>query len=80
MSDIVSVYDAKTHLSALLDRAAAGEDIVIARNGKAMARLVPIAFQGQKRQPANAMRIERIASDFDTPDLAIERMFGGETT
>lgn len=78
MSDVVSVYDAKTHLSALLDRAAAGEDIVIARNGKAMARLVPIAFQGQTRQPANALRIEHIADDFDAPDPAIERMFAGE--
>lgn len=79
MQDVVSVYDAKTHLSALLDRAAAGEEIVIARNGKAMARLVPIAFQGQKRQPANALRIEHIAPDFDTPDPAIERMFADET-
>lgn len=79
MAEIISVYDAKTHLSALLDRVAAGEDIVIARNGKAVARLVPVAFQGQKRQPANALRIDHIAGDFDAPDPAIERMFGAET-
>ena len=42
MSEIVNIYDAKTQLSRLVDRAAAGEDIVIARAGKPMVRLVPV--------------------------------------
>lgn len=42
MSDTVNLYDAKTQLSRLVDRAAAGEDIIIARAGKPIVRLVPI--------------------------------------
>ena len=38
----LNIYEAKTHLSNLVDRAAAGETIVIARAGKPMAKLVPI--------------------------------------
>ena len=38
----ISLYDAKTRLSALVDQAAAGEEIVIAKNGVPCARLVPI--------------------------------------
>jgi prevent-host-death family protein len=50
MTDIVNIYDAKTQLSRLVDRAAAGEDILIARAGKPVARLV--ALEGAApRQP-----------------------------
>jgi prevent-host-death family protein len=47
---IVNVHEAKTHLSRLLERAHAGEEIVIAKNGKPFARLVPLE-QGQQRKP-----------------------------
>jgi prevent-host-death family protein len=77
MPPFVSLYDAKTQLSGLVDRAAAGEEIVIAKNGVPHARLVPIAYRGELRRPANAMRIRRIAADFDAPDPAIERLFEG---
>lgn len=77
MSHFVSLYEAKTRLSGLVDRAAAGEEIVIAKNGVPYARLVPIAFRGTLRQPANAMHISRIATDFDAPDPAIQRLFEG---
>ena len=42
MAAIVNIYDAKTQLSRLVERAAAGEEILIARAGKPMARLVPV--------------------------------------
>jgi prevent-host-death family protein len=42
MTELVNLYDAKTQLSRLLDRAAAGEDIVIGRSGKPVVRLVPV--------------------------------------
>jgi len=77
VSQFVSLYEAKTRLSGLVDRAAAGEEIVIAKNGVPQARLVPIAFRGTARKPANAMQIRRIAADFDAPDPAIERLFEG---
>ena len=77
MPPFVTLYEAKTHLSSLVDRAAAGEEIVIAKNGVPQARLVPLAARGQLRKPANALRISFIADDFDAPDPAIEALFGG---
>ena len=74
----VNLYQAKTHLSALVDRAAAGEEIVIAKNGVARARLVPVVARDAERRPANALGISRIADDFDAPDPAIARLFAGE--
>ena len=77
MPPFVTLYEAKTHLSGLVDRAAAGEEIVIAKNGVPQARLVPLASRGGPRKPANAMRVRRIAADFDSPDPAIEALFSG---
>ena len=42
MTETVNIYDAKTQLSRLVDRAASGEEILIARAGKPLARLVPL--------------------------------------
>ena len=67
MSEIVSLYEAKTHLSQLVDRAAGGEEIVISKNGVPMARLAPIAFSGERRKPAGALGLISIAEDFDAP-------------
>jgi prevent-host-death family protein len=74
----VSLYDAKTKLSSLVDRAAAGEEIVIAKNGVPCARLVPIVHRGNRRTPANALQVEYIAPDFDAPDPGTERLFTGD--
>ena len=49
----VNVHEAKTHLSRLLERVEAGEDVVIARAGKPIARLVPVA-EKQPRKPGLA--------------------------
>lgn len=53
MDDVINIHDAKTHLSRLVDRAASGEDIVIARAGKPIARLTRIepATDAGPRQP-----------------------------
>jgi prevent-host-death family protein len=80
MTQFVSLYDAKTQLSALVERAAAGEEIVIAKNGVPRARLMPIERLGERRRPANAMRIEYLATGCDAADPRIERMFGGGNT
>jgi prevent-host-death family protein len=75
MSQFVSLYDAKTRLSALVDRAAAGEEVVIAKNGVPCARLVPIEQRGEPRKPATSMQISYIAADFDDPDPRIDALF-----
>lgn len=65
MPPIASLREAKAGPSALVDRAAAGEEVVIARNGK-------------PREPAGAIRIRHLAPDFDAPDDAIENLFAGD--
>jgi prevent-host-death family protein len=50
MTEVVNLYDAKAHLSRLIDRATAGEEIVIGRAGKPLVRLVPVEAQ-QPRKP-----------------------------
>ena len=52
----VSVRDARNHLKALLDRVAAGEEIVIVRRGKAVARLVPPARKRRRLPDLTAFR------------------------
>lgn len=51
MTETVNVHDAKTHLSKLIDRAHAGEEIVLAKAGKPYARLVPLAPVPRLRRP-----------------------------
>ena len=65
----VNLYEAKTQLSSLVERAAKGEEIVIAKAGKPMARLVaPAPHMGLPREPGgNFMKITYIADDFDAP-------------
>jgi prevent-host-death family protein len=62
----VNLYDAKTQLSALVDDAAAGAEIIIAKNGKPMAKLVPFR-EAAKRKPGRLKGKIWIADDFDAP-------------
>lgn len=77
MSVIVSLYDAKTKLSSLVDRAAAGEEIVITKNGVPQAKIVPLPTLGGERVPAGALGLTYVSDDFDAPDPAIEALFRG---
>jgi prevent-host-death family protein len=78
MTKFVSLYEAKTGLSRLVEDAAAGEEIVISKNGVPRAKLVAAPPQGKRRKPVNAMKITYIAPDFDAPDPDIVRLFEGE--
>ena len=51
MSHVVNVHEAKTHLSKLLERAHAGQEIILAKAGKPYARLMPLAQEPAQRQP-----------------------------
>lgn len=67
MSTIVNVHEAKTHLSRLLEDVAAGEEVVIARAGKPVARLVPVgAIPRPKRLGLLRGRI-KVPTDFNAP-------------
>ena len=64
---IVNLYEAKTHLSDLVERVSEGEEIVIAKAGVPKARLVPIAGPRRRRQPGGWEGKVRIRKDFDEP-------------
>ena len=74
---IVNLYDAKTRLSALVEQAAEGEEIIIAKNGAPRAKLVSIPNADGPRTPAGALGVTYIADDFDAPDPAIQALFEG---
>ena len=65
MGKPVSLYDAKTHLPELVERAAGGEEIVITKAGKPKARLVPLRAPSVPRRPGAWRGRVRIAKDFD---------------
>ena len=63
----VSLYEAKTRLSHLVDRALRGEQVVITRHGRPVARLVP-AVRPRPPRRLGALRGKiRVAADFDVP-------------
>jgi len=64
---VYNLYEAKTSLSKLVDRAAAGEEIVIAKAGVPLAKLVPFSGPKKQRRHGGWEGKIRIAEDFDAP-------------
>ena len=64
---MTNVHEAKTHFSRLLARVAAGEEIVIAKAGKPIARLVPLTSKRRRRVLGRDKGKVRISRDFDAP-------------
>lgn len=78
MTTTVNIHEAKTHLSRLLARVAAGEEIVIAKGGKPVAALVPLGTAAQERKPGSAKGKISLRGDFDAPlPKALLRGFTG---
>lgn len=74
---VINVYEAKTHLSKLLERVAEGEELVLGKAGKPMARLVPFREVRQPRKPGRLAGKMWIAPDFDeTPEDMIAAFEG----
>jgi prevent-host-death family protein len=63
----VNVHEAKTHLSKLLERVALGEEVIIAKAGTPVAKLVPIAAKGKKRVLGTAKGDFVVPDDFNDP-------------
>jgi prevent-host-death family protein len=79
----VNLYEAKTDLSALVEQAAAGEEIVIAKNGKPKAKLVAVSEADQPRKMEVGFWDHYGWSppdNFDDPDPEIEALFYGDGT
>ena len=69
MANDVGVYEAKTHLTALLERVEAGEQFTITKHGKPIARLVPISRADRKRRREIIERLKKFSEGqtLDTP-------------
>lgn len=65
--DTVNLYEAKTNLSQLVERAAAGEEIVIAKAGRPLARLVPLSKRTAPRPLGTFAGKMKVGADFDDP-------------
>ena len=77
--DTINIYEAKTRLSQLVDKAAAGEDVVVSRNGKPLVRITALVA-GKRPVKFGVLRGKvKVARDFDAPlpdDVLAE--FGGK--
>lgn len=76
MTRTVNIHEAKTQLSRLIEAIGRGEDVIIARNGEPVARLVP--FSGGRRAPGAARGRGRLTSAFfqDLPDVVLRDFEG----
>ena len=72
MSDAINIHEAKTHLSRLVERVEAGEEIVIARGGKPVVRLVPLGLRTRPRQLGTLRGKVWLAEDWDSPEVNAE--------
>lgn len=63
----INIHEAKTHLSRLVERAAAGEEIIIAKSGKPIAKLVAVSQDSHPRRPGSMRGKIKMAEDFDAP-------------
>jgi prevent-host-death family protein len=77
--ETVSLYQAKTQLSRLVDRAAEGEEIIIAKSGRPRARLVPLEDTRASRVSGKGKGKWRVGRSFDAPlPDAVVRDFEGD--
>jgi antitoxin (DNA-binding transcriptional repressor) of toxin-antitoxin stability system len=63
----INIHQAKTHLSRLVEDVAGGSEVLIAKGGRAMARLVPLRRDETPRRPGLLKGKLRIADDFERP-------------
>jgi len=73
----INLYEAKAHLSSLIERVLAGEEIVISRHGKPAARLVPVD-QGPRPAPGAWQGKVWMSEDFEQSDVEVAALFLGD--
>jgi prevent-host-death family protein len=77
MTEIVNMHQAKSSLSRLVERALAGDEVVIARNGEPLVRLVPIEKKREPRVPGRGKGKIWTSPDFEFTDQEITELFEG---
>jgi prevent-host-death family protein len=75
VTETVNMHQAKTSLSRLVQRALAGEDVVIARNGEPLVRLVPVPKERERRVPGRSKGKIWIGPDFEFTNEEIKELF-----
>lgn len=78
----VNMHEAKTHLSRLVEDVENGEEIIIARAGKPVARLVPATRDAKPREPGILRGRVDVSDDFDAPlpEDVLTRFYGRRVT
>jgi prevent-host-death family protein len=71
-----TISEAKAQLSALVERALAGEEVIIGRAGKPSVRLVPLTQRAEQRRPGTLKGQIRISPDFDDLPEDVAEAFG----
>ena len=72
MDKPVNIHEAKTHLSRLIERVEAGEEITLARAGRPVARIVPFRPKREPRTPGLLKGKIWLAPDWDSPEVNAE--------
>jgi prevent-host-death family protein len=67
LSNVINIHEAKTHLSRIVDEVAAGAEVIIAKAGKPMARLTPIAPRARKKKLGLLKGKINVPDDFNAP-------------
>ena len=75
----VNIHEAKTHLSRLLEQVEAGEEVIISRSGRPIARLVAYRPLAKPRRPGGWRGKVRIAADFEGLPPEMQAAFRGES-
>lgn len=67
MANVINIHEAKTHLSRIVDEVAAGAEVIIAKAGKPMARLMPLAGVRRKKKLGLLKGKIKVPDDFNAP-------------
>jgi prevent-host-death family protein len=67
MTTIINIHEAKTHLSRIIDEVAAGAEVIIAKSGKPMARLVPLLEVPRPKRLGLLRGKIKVSDDFNAP-------------
>ena len=67
MTRTYNIHEAKTHFSKLIEKARLGEEVIVAKAGKPVVRLVPMDVPRKPRQPGSARGLFTMSDDFDDP-------------
>lgn len=79
MATMVNIHEAKTHLSRIIDQVAAGREVIIAKAGRGVARLVPLEVGGRPKKLGGLAGRIKVPDDFNAPldDHVVAAFEGG---